>query len=154
VCERERYRAIISSFLCFRFIPNASFFLSSVIHYPHIPWSFSTSTVIAHPILHDRTLATSSILLSLTYFQLSRRSTTSIPASTSCCISCHLLVVASYLADNIVESVIDVDSRFCRCFDEFAAKRSSQCLSLYPFKNILAKLRSDHFWFPQNSDKP
>jgi hypothetical protein len=153
VCERERYRAIISSFLSFSFIPNASFFLSSVIHYPRA-WSFSTSTVIAHPILHDRTLATSSILLSLTYFQLSRRSTTSIPASTSCCISCHLLVVASYLADNIVESVIDVDSRFCRCFDEFAAKRSSQCLSLYPFKNILAKLRSDHFWFPQNSDKP
>jgi hypothetical protein len=124
-----------------------SFFLPSVIHNPQA-WSFSTSTVIAHPILHDRTLATSSILLSLTYFQFSRWSTASIPASTSRCISRHLLVVASYLTDNIVESVIDVDSGFCGCFDEFAVKRSSQCLSLYPFKNILAKLRSDPFWFP------
>jgi hypothetical protein len=44
------------------------------------------------------------------------------PVAASGCVACHLLVVASDLADDIVESVVDVDARLRRGLDELAAE--------------------------------
>jgi len=64
-------------------------------------------------LLHDHTLpATASVLLAFADFHLARRSSASCAASSACCVACHLLVVASDLADDIIECVIDVDAGF------------------------------------------
>lgn len=46
------------------------------------------------------------------------------------CVRGHLLVVSADLPYNIVESVIDVDARFRRGFDELASELSCQVLAL------------------------
>jgi hypothetical protein len=42
----------------------------------------------------------------------------------------HFLVVAADFADNIVKGVVDIDARFRRRFDEFAAKVVCEGLAL------------------------
>jgi len=74
--------------------------------------------------LHNRTTPTTAptILLALTDLHLAARAPATVPTSAARCVARHLLVVASDLADDVVEGVIDVDARFRRGFDEFAAE--------------------------------
>jgi hypothetical protein len=43
----------------------------------------------------------------------------------------HFLVVSADFTDNVVEGVVDVDARFRRRLDEFAAKVLGEVLALW-----------------------
>jgi hypothetical protein len=47
-------------------------------------------------------------------------------------------VVSANLSDNVIESLVDIDTRLCRRLDELAAKRTGQGLTLLPADLALA----------------
>lgn len=75
--------------------------------------------------------AATSTFLALADLHLARGVSVSRATTSTCRVACHLFVVASDFADDVVECVVNVDARFGGGFDEFAAKGSGECFTLY-----------------------
>lgn len=89
----------------------------------HHPLSHARRRPTPIPKLHNYTTTTATpLLLALTNLQLARGSTASGSATATGRVARHLLVVASDLADDVVEGVVDVDAGLGGCLDEFAAE--------------------------------
>lgn len=90
-------------------------------------------TIRAVPSLHNHAFPTASpiLALSITNVQLPHLPITATSSTATGCVSGHFLVVAPDFADEVVEGVVDVDARLCGGLDEFAAKGTGECFSLY-----------------------
>ena len=78
-------------------------------------------------VLHDGALAAATVRVALVHVHLLGGT-----AIRSCawCAASDVAVVFADLADDVVESVLNVDARLGRCLDEFASEAASEFLAL------------------------
>lgn len=63
----------------------------------------------------------------------------------ACRVALLLPVVSADFSDNIIESLVDIDSGLGRRLDELAAKRPGQCFTLYMVHKMVSNCK-DGWW--------
>jgi len=88
-------------------------------------------TMSVKSISHDDTLATASgFLFAAVHIHLLGRAVEAGATTATSRVALHFAVVATNFADNVVEGLVDVDSRLGGSFDELAVERSRKSLTL------------------------
>lgn len=130
-CWSAKYQLIFESIdhiICVSFSPSLSSSSSSLLTpIPSHPMAFVShnpsppNKSSGHLLHNNTTTASTTLLTTLAYIHLCLWSiSTSVGAAGS--VASHLFVISTDLADDIVEGIVNIDARFCRSFDEFAAK--------------------------------
>jgi len=85
----------------------------------------------SHHHLHDDALgAAAGLGFAFAHFHFVRGSVSAAVTTAACRVALHLAVKAPNLANDIVESLIDVDAGLGRSLNEFAAEVLGKCLAL------------------------